>query len=343
MPPRITRDVSVAADTLRNGRLVAMPTETVYGLAAPIANADSVRAVFELKERPLFDPLIVHVAGIDDAKQLVANWPQEAQVLAERFWPGPLSIVLDKADAVDPLITAGLDSVAVRCPDHTLARELISMVGPLAAPSANRFGRTSPTTPEHVIDEFPRADELVILDGGECETGIESTVVRVDETNQTIELLRPGLVTPGEIAQALRAEGLERDIMDLTSDFEHSSNPSRIANGEAPLPAPGMLRRHYQPSRPLVVVLCEADTPLDRVRDQAAAMIGAERAEAIVELELGDEPLLAARTLYATMRECSEREGVEAMLVRKTDERSGEAWDAIWNRLERAASAVVGG
>lgn len=343
MPPVITRDVNDAADTLRNGRLVAMPTETVYGLAAPIAKSDSVRAVFELKERPLFDPLIVHVAGIDDAKQLVAHWPREAQVLAERFWPGPLSIVLDKADSVDPLVTAGLDSIAVRCPAHALARELISMTGPLAAPSANRFGRTSPTTPEHVVDEFPKADDLVILDGGECEAGIESTVVRIDEKNQTIELLRPGLVTPGEISQTLREAGLERDIMDLTSDFEHSSNPARGVNGETPMPAPGMLRRHYQPSRPLVVVLSEADTPLDRVRDQAAAMIGADCAEAIVELELDDEPLLAARTLYAAMRECSEREGVEAMLVRKTEERSGEAWDAIWNRLERAASAVVGG
>jgi len=341
MPPTITRDVLAAADALRNGRLVAMPTETVYGLAAPIANAASVRAIFELKERPLFDPLIVHVAGIEDAKQLVAHWPDEAQVLAEKFWPGPLSIVLDKADSVDPLITAGLDTVAVRCPDHTLARELISIAGPLAAPSANRFGRTSPTTPHHVVDEFPDASDLTILDGGECETGIESTVVRIDETNNTIELLRPGLVTPGEIAQALRAAGLERDMLDLTADFEHATNPAR--SGESVLPAPGMLRRHYQPSRPLVIVLAGKDASLERVRDQAAAMIGAERADAIVELELGDEPLLAARTLYATMRDCAERDGTEAMLVRKTEERSGEAWNAIWNRLERAASAVVGG
>lgn len=341
MPPTITRDVIAAAEALRSGRLVAMPTETVYGLAAPIANADSVRAVFEIKERPLFDPLIVHVAGIKDAKKLVAHWPDEAQVLAERFWPGPLSIVVDKADSVDPLITAGLETIALRCPDHTLARELIAMSGPLAAPSANRFGRTSPTTPQHVLDEFPGAHDLTILDGGECQTGIESTVVRVDEKNRTIELLRPGLVTPGEIAQALRSAGLERDMLDLTGDFEHSTNPGR--SGEAAMPAPGMLRRHYQPSRPLIVVLSTKDAPLERVRDQAAAMIGAERTEAIVELELGDEPLLAARTLYASMRDCAEREGVEAMLVRKTDERSGEAWDAIWNRLERAASAVVGG
>lgn len=341
MPPTITRDVSVAAEALRSGRLVALPTETVYGLAAPIADADAVRAVFELKERPLFDPLIVHVAGIADAKQLVANWPREAQVLAERFWPGPLSIVLDKAESVDPLITAGLETVAVRCPDHALARELIAMTGPLAAPSANRFGRTSPTTPEHVVDEFPTADGLLILDGGECETGIESTVIRIDEKNNSIELLRPGLVTPGEIAHALRTAGLERDMLDLTADFEHSANPGRP--GEAAMPAPGMLRRHYQPSRPLVIVLAKKDASLDRLRDQAAAMIGAERSDAIVEIELGDEPLLAARTLYASMRECAERDGVEAMLVRRTDERTGEAWDAIWNRLERAASTVVGG
>lgn len=341
MPPTITRDVNAAAEALRQGRLVAMPTETVYGLAAPIASPDSVRAVFELKQRPLFDPLIVHVAGIDDAKQLVTHWPEEAQILAERFWPGPLSIVLDKADSVDPLITAGLETVAVRCPDHALARELIAIAGPLAAPSANRFGRTSPTTPEHVMDEFPEASDLLILDGGECETGIESTVVRIDQKNSAIELLRPGLVTPGEIAHALSSKGLQRDMLDLTADFEHSTNPGRT--GEPAMPAPGMLRRHYQPSRPLVIVLTTKDAPLDRVRDHAAAMIGAERSESIVELELGDEPLLAARTLYATMRDCAERDGIEAMLVRKTDERTGEAWNAIWNRLERAASAVVSG
>jgi hypothetical protein len=130
-------------------------------------------------------------------------------------------------------------------------------------------------------------------------------------------------------------------MLDLTADFDHTTNPGR--SDETAMPAPGMLRRHYQPSRPLVIVLTTKDAPLGRARDQAAAMIGAERAEAIVELQLGDEPLLAARTLYSSMRDCAEGEGVEAMLVRKTDERSGEAWDAIWNRLERAASAVVGG
>ena len=339
MPPTITRDIKVAADALRAGRLVAMPTETVYGLAAPIADAAAVRAVFELKERPLFDPLIVHVAGEEDARNLVATWPEEARVLAERFWPGPLSIVLEKADSVDPLITAGLDTVAVRCPDHTLARELIAMVGPLAAPSANRFGRTSPTSPNHVVDEFPNADDLVILDGDECEGGIESTVVRIDQANRCLELLRPGLITPGDLSKALFDAGLERDMYDLSGDF---SGGAKSGVEDDSLPAPGMLRRHYQPRRPLVIVRAESDADADHLRQQAAAMIGANDTSKIVEMNLNGSPLLAARTLYALMREAAEREGVEAMFVRRTPERSGEAWNAIWNRLERAASAVVG-
>jgi len=338
MAPTITRDIKVAAETLRAGRLVAVPTETVYGLAAPIADADAVRAVFELKERPLFDPLIVHVAGEDDARKLVATWPEGARVLAAKFWPGPLSIVLEKAASVDPLITAGLDTVAVRCPDHTLARDLISMVGPLAAPSANRFGQTSPTNPKHVLDEFPDADSLVILDGGECEGGIESTVVRIDQSNRCIELLRPGLITPGEIAEALREAGIERDLFDLSGEFSGASNNSE----EDAIPAPGMLRRHYQPRRPLVIVRADAGAEAAHLSQQAAAMIGAGDSSLIVELDLDGSPLLAARTLYASMREAAEREGVEAMFVRRTPERSGEAWTAIWNRLERAASAVVG-
>lgn len=339
MPPIITRDVVAAAEALRSGRLVAMPTETVYGLAAPIASPEAVRAVFELKGRPLFDPLIVHVAGIDDAKQLALDWPAEAQVLAERFWPGPLSIVVDKAPAVDPLITAGLESVALRCPDHTLARELIAMTGPLAAPSANRFGRTSPTSPEHVVDEFPGADDLLILDGGECHAGIESTVVRIDTAEQTLELLRPGPIVPGEIVQALEAAGMGRVMLDLTGDFLHAANPGA---DRAALPAPGMLLRHYQPNRPLIIVHAEPDAPLDRLQQQAAAMIGAQRSDSIPELVLGDSPLLAARTLYASMRELGEQTGAEAILVRRSSQQRGEAWNAIWNRLERAASAVVG-
>lgn len=343
MPPIVTPDVNAAAEALRSGRLVAMPTETVYGLAAPIASPRSVRAVFELKGRPLFDPLIVHVAGIDDAKLLVARWPEEAQILAERFWPGPLSLVIDKADSVDPLITAGLDTIAVRCPDHALARELITLTGPLAAPSANRFGRTSPTTPQHVLDEFPHADDLLILDGGECEAGIESTVIRIDTKANSLELLRPGPVTPGEIMAALQSQGIRRDLLDMTSDFRHSANPGARFTDEPALPAPGMLERHYQPSRPLVIVIAEADTPLERLQQQAAAVIGATDTQTIGELSLGQSPLLAARTLYANMRTLAERPDTEAMLVRRSNTQNDEAWNAVWNRLERAASAVVGG
>jgi L-threonylcarbamoyladenylate synthase len=236
MPATLTTDVHHAADALRRGQLVAFATETVYGLGANALDVDAVARVFEAKGRPRFDPLIVHIADADVLAQLVTDVPPLARQLIDRFWPGPLTLVLAKQRRVPDLVTAGLPSVAVRMPDHPLARQLITLAGcPVAAPSANLFGRISPTTASHVLDQLGDRIDLV-LDGGPCRVGVESTVVRVEADG--LSLLRPGGVTLEELQQV----------------SNRVSRPSPSAVPHQPAAAPGMLPEHYAPVSPLVVV-----------------------------------------------------------------------------------------
>src|ERR1700722_9230468 len=189
-----------AAQILRDGGLVAFPTETVYGLGANALDASAVAKIYELKGRPATSPLIVHASSIEMARSLVTDLPREAEELAQRWWPGPLTLVLPKAAQIPDIVTAGLGTVGVRIPAHPLALELIEAGGlPLAAPSANRFGGLSPTTAGHVRAAF--GDLVPVLDGGPTRVGIESTVVSI--TDGKITLLRPGMITLGEIEQAV--------------------------------------------------------------------------------------------------------------------------------------------
>jgi L-threonylcarbamoyladenylate synthase len=224
------QDIVRAAQVIREGNLVAFPTETVYGLGANALDAVAVAKIFELKGRPRFDPLIVHVARPDELQAFVDRVPQPALDLIAQFWPGPLSVVLPKRACVPDIVTAGLPSVAIRCPAHPVARRLIELAEvPIAAPSANIFCSVSPTTAQHVVDQF--GDRLSnILDGGPCDVGVESTVVSFLEDQPV--LLRPGGVT---------AEQIEAVI-----------GPLRVLTGIASQPAsPGQLPRHYAPSTPL--------------------------------------------------------------------------------------------
>jgi len=317
-------DIHRAAAILDAGGVVVMPTETVYGLAARVDRPEGVRRVFERKRRPLFDPLIVHVASIEQARGVVRAWPAAAESLARRLWPGPLTMVLPRADGVDPLITAGLETVGVRMPRHPVALGLIELAGPVAAPSANRFGRTSPTTPAHVRSEFPD-DDLLILDGGACEVGVESTVARLseDEAGTLVEILRPGRATRGDIGAALA---------DLPGPVEIVR-----AGPEASRASPGHMERHYQPDVPLALV--ESDLPLDEAGERARAALGvAEGAPAVLTLD--DDPRICARTLYADLRRVAAG-GAPLLLVRLGPERSGEAWEAIRDRLTRASGVVL--
>lgn len=226
------QEVINAANAIRQGELVAFPTETVYGLGANALDAEAVAKIFELKGRPRFDPLIVHVTSTVQLSPLVKDVPELALALIEQFWPGPLSIVLPKNSIVPDIVTAGLSSVAVRCPAHAVARKLIEAAGvPIAAPSANLFCAVSPTTAQHVTDQF--GDQLLhVLDGGPCSVGVESTVVSFLEEQPT--LLRPGGVPIEEIESVIGSLGHKK-------------------TDGLPATAPGQLPRHYSPSTPLVL------------------------------------------------------------------------------------------
>jgi L-threonylcarbamoyladenylate synthase len=226
--------ISRAAEVLRNGGLVAFPTETVYGLGANALNEAAVAGIFAAKGRPAKNPVIVHVNDHRAAQELVAAWSDEAQVLAERFWPGPLSLVLPRQSHIPDVVTAGGPTVAIRIPRHPIARALIEASGvPLAAPSANRSNRISATTAEHVQRTL-QGRVAMILDGGPTPGGLESTVL--DLSGDSPRLLRPGLVTVLEIESAL---GKKVDVV-------HAASLS-----DDPLPSPGMLSRHYAPRVPL--------------------------------------------------------------------------------------------
>lgn len=229
-------DVERAACLLREGRLVAFATETVYGLGANALDAHAVARVFEAKGRPHFDPLIVHLADASWLARVASEVPDRARELAHRFWPGPLTLVLPKAEAVPDLVTAGLPTVAVRVPDHPLARELLRRADiPVAAPSANLFGRLSPTSAEHVAEQL--SDRIdYILDGGPCRVGVESTVLSL--AGDTPTLLRPG---------GLPLEDLEA-VIGPVAHPDPSQHPSAAAQ-----PSPGMLPRHYAPRTPVEI------------------------------------------------------------------------------------------
>lgn len=236
----ITTDIALAAEFLREGRLVAFGTETVYGLGASALDAKAVARVFEAKERPHFDPLIVHIADRKWLPELAAAVSPLAENLMEAFWPGPLTLVLPKTELVPDLVTSGLPSVAIRMPSHPQARELLLKVDlPIAAPSANPFGQLSPTTAEHVAATLGERIDL-ILDGGPCDVGVESTVLLVTETPP--RLLRHGGVTQEQIEEVVGP------ISVLPSPSEVLAPSSESAQ------SPGMLPQHYAPRTPLALV-----------------------------------------------------------------------------------------
>lgn len=227
-------DVETAARLIRDGELVALPTETVYGLGADATNERAVAKIFEAKGRPKFNPLISHVTGADEARRYV-RWNDTAERLAAKFWPGPLTLVLPRAkdSAIALLTTAGLDTVAIRAPDHPLALALIRAAGrPIAAPSANRSGSVSPTRAEHVRDSLGDRVKM-ILDGGPCTVGVESTVL--DLTTGRPTLLRPGGATREAIEAAIGPVAVS----------------DALPSGDTPLKSPGQLASHYAPSVPV--------------------------------------------------------------------------------------------
>lgn len=290
-----------AAELLRRGELVAIPTETVYGLAADATQEEAVRKVFALKGRPADHPLIVHLGEAAWA----GDWgvlPPTFAILAERFWPGPLTMVVPRLASVSPLITGGQDSVALRVPRHPLTLETLRLLGrAVVAPSANRFGHTSPTCAEHVLSEF--GPSLSVLDGGPCPVGLESSIV--DLTGS-----RPRLLRPGQLSRA---------------ELEAVMGPFALAEGVVPR-VPGALDRHYAPRT--LTRWEDGVVPEGRWGWLGFASRGA---AAEVLMPLGAEEYGAR--LYAALRELDEA-GVEVIVVERPP--VGPEWEAVADRLRRA-------
>lgn len=233
----INQDISAAADLIRSGELVAFATETVYGLGSNALDPEAVAKVFEVKERPFFDPLIVHISSASQLDQITVGLSKQAEKLAEQFWPGPLTLVVPKTGMVPDLVTSGLGSVAVRIPAHPIARQLLEATKlPIAAPSANKFGCLSPTMAHHVEEQLGGEIKL-ILDGGACTVGVESTVIQCSDGDPV--LLRPGGISLEEIESCIGRVRLAE-----TEDHAEVNSPA----------SPGMLPRHYAPRTRLVIV-----------------------------------------------------------------------------------------
>ena len=225
----ISAKIDQAAEYIRQGKVVAFPTETVYGLGANALNPMAVAKIFELKERPSFDPLIVHIDSLSYLENLVSNSDERVYRLAERFWPGPLTIVLPKSKIVPDIVTSGLPTVGIRMPGNQIALDLIRLSGcPIAAPSANKFGRISPTTASHVRKQLMDVD--YILDGGKTTMGIESTIIRI--TDQGFQILRNGIITHEDIEEIV--------------PYDKSTIADKLM-------APGMMKSHYSPRKKLLI------------------------------------------------------------------------------------------
>jgi L-threonylcarbamoyladenylate synthase len=280
-------EIQKAAQIIQDGGLVAFPTETVYGLGADATNPLAVARVFEVKNRPQFDPLIVHVADLRQAEILVTRFPKNAFKLAEKFWPGPLTLVLPKGSVIPDLVTSSLPSVALRVPHHPLALELIQASGrPIAAPSANPFGGISPTTAQHVRRSLGEKIDF-ILDGGPCLIGVESTVISF--MGEIPVLLRPG---------GLTLEEIEAVIGKVTVNLSHSGAPQ----------APGQLERHYAPRTPMELFDLVPELPENKKMGLLTFHPPADFSpfRAVEILSAGGDLREAAANLFAALRRLDE-------------------------------------
>jgi len=316
--------IARAAEVLRRGGLVAFPTETVYGLGAAALDAAAVARIFAAKERPAINPIIVHVADAAAAQPIVSTWPAAADRLSAHFWPGPLTLVLPRSPAVPDVVTAGGPTVAVRVPAHSVALALLRASAiPVAAPSANRAGCLSATRGDHVLASLDGRIDL-LLDGGPTPGGVESTVL--DLGMKPPRLLRPGLVSPGQIEA-------------LIGPIGRPSDPSPTM--DAPLPSPGLLQRHYAPRTPLeciapgdharVASLCQ------QIRVGWLALMGEDTPSlpGLIVTRMPRDPAAYASRLYAALHEM-DAAGVDRIVV--TLPPVADEWLMIHDRLHRAAA-----
>lgn len=327
-----------AAQRLAQGRLVAFPTETVYGLGADAENPEAVARIYAAKRRPADHPVIVHLSPDTDPGYWAASIPSQARLLMAAFWPGPLTLILPRAARIPDAVSGGQDSIGLRCPSHPVAQRLLHVFaalkphgrGGVAAPSANQFGQVSPTRADHVRGEFPHLDgqALMILEGGASEVGIESTILDLSRLDRGVGpvLLRPGHVTAAQIAEVL-------------------GEAPALPDAAAPRVS-GSLKAHYAPRTPVSLVTAEALAGW--VRGAGAPAAGRRMAAVVLEAAPGEapagvdwvvlpaDPAAYARRLYALLRELDEA-GYDRILLQRPP--TGPAWQGVNDRISRAAAA----
>ncbi|MEP7154543.1 MAG: L-threonylcarbamoyladenylate synthase [Betaproteobacteria bacterium] len=345
---RIKETLSEAVETLLRGELVALPTETVYGLGADAANNQAVARIFEAKGRPADHPLIVHVAKNTPLENWVVDIPAITKKLTDAFWPGPLTLILKKSARIPLSVTGGQDTVGIRCPAHPLAQKLLVAFakvgsGIIAAPSANKFGHVSPTTAQHVRDEF--GEGLLVLDGGPCQVGIESTILDLSrmKTLKRPVILRPGAVTPEMIRAIIGEMPLQPDEVPATKTTVSKSSAPRVS---------GSLAAHYAPRTPLKLLdasalQAEMDAHLSNGKRVAVLAftakprgkpspvgVGVRNARSLVWISAGSDPANYAQGLYANLRTL---DAAQTSIILVEAPPILPAWVAINDRLGRAA------
>ncbi len=326
------KDIRTAGEILINGGLVGIPTETVYGLAADALNPAAVASIFKAKGRPMDNPLIVHIADIGDIERfsLVSEFPEKARALAEKFWSGPLTMILPKGKTIPDEVSAGLDTVAIRFPEHKTAQAIIRAARtPLAAPSANLSGSPSPTTAEHVMNDLGGRIDAVV-DGGECRVGLESTVITL--AADTPRLLRPGGITVEQLESVIGKIDVDDAVLHRLRDGEKAASP-------------GMKYKHYAPKARVVLVRGDGfcDFVNKNADDKTAALCYSEDADKInaETFVLGSmtDCDSQAHELFGALREI-DREGDIGVVYARCPEPTGVGM-AVYNRLIRAAGFEV--
>jgi len=318
---KIINSVEIASEEISKGNVVGLPTETVYGLGADALNEDAVLKIYETKKRPDFNPLIVHVSDIEEFDKYAVDIPKDVFKLADFFSPGPITFILKKKNIIPDIVTAGLDTVAVRVPSHDLFKYVLKLSKkPIAAPSANMFGRISPTTAEDVLKEL-KGKINYILDGGKSSVGIESTVLSFEGGRVTI--LRHGYITK---------EDVEKVIGRTVYDFDESANDGKISS-------PGLLKSHYAPSTPLY--LAEHTFDLKRLIDELddEKIEGLKKANiGIMDFSIYDNFRELAKHLFSDLRSIDER-NYKMLFVSKV--KNLKLGRAINDRLEKASVGTI--
>lgn len=308
---KIGTDIHLSGKVINNGGLVVFPTETVYGLGANALNKKAVKKIFSAKERPSYDPLIVHIDGLDKISKVVSEFPESAKKLADKFWPGPLTMILPKHDNIPYEVTSNLESVGVRIPSHPVALKFLKEANvPIAGPSANKFGYISPTESNHLSPLLDSVD--YILEGGSCKIGLESTIISLIDKPT---ILRKGFITPEEI---------EKVIGPVEVKVNSTSRPE----------APGMLERHYAPKTPLKIFTKEEKYPEKSVYIAFGDKIPDYKFNKIVNLSKSSNSIEAAENLYRVLREL-DSSNFNIILTNYLPE--GGINDAINDKLKRAS------